>query len=154
MSAFHNNPFFYDDIVYKNFFKSFRKLKKICDIKNFFTPKLMNHKVYYQNSSPITWNSESHKLAASCAALWAALSLKLNFGCSWAYKLELEAQGLRGKRSSRSASSSGFWAWSSAHFKLTLKIISKMDFSQNFTKIFNLQMTRKLLFGTIWANLT
>jgi hypothetical protein len=94
-------------------------------------------------------SSESHKLAASCAAL----SLKLNFGCFWAYKLELEAQGLRGKRSSRSASSSGFWAWSSTHFKLTLKIISKMDFSQNFTKIFNLHLTRKLLFGTTWANL-
>ncbi len=100
----------------------------------------------------VVMSSEEHKLAASCAALWAALSLKLNFGCFWAYKLKLEAQGLRGKRSSRSASSPGFWAWSSAHFKLTLKIISKMDFSQNFKKIFNLHLTRKLLFGTIWAN--
>jgi hypothetical protein len=97
-------------------------------------------------------SSEEHKLAASCAALWAALSLKLNFGCSWAYKLELEAQAFRWKRSSRFASSSGFWASSSAHFKLTLKILSKMDFSQNFTKIFNHNLTHKLLFGTIWAN--
>ncbi len=97
-------------------------------------------------------NSEEHKLAVSCAALWAELRLKLNFRCSWAYKLELEAQAFRWKRSSRSASSSGFWAWSSAHFKLTLKILSKMDISQNFTKIFNLNLTHKLLFGTIWTN--
>ncbi len=86
---------------------------------------------------PLWENSEPHKLAA--------LRFKLNFGCSWAYKLELEAQVFWWKRGSR-------FALSSAYFKLILKILSKMDFSQNFKKNFNLNLTHKLLFGTVWAN--
>jgi hypothetical protein len=75
------------------------------------------------------------------------VSFKLNFGFSSAYKLELQAQGLRGSAAQDLPQAQAFELKLSL-FEAHLKNYLKNGFC-NFTKVFNLHLTRKLLFGTI-----